>query len=64
MNKCIASQDGTCRNAYAFGLKCDGYSQNCKLKPAYDSIETAAKCAADAIRKSFGIISDKAGENE
>lgn len=59
MNKCIASQDGICRNAYAFGISCDGYSTKCKLRPAYDSLENAVRGLENALRKSFGIVSDK-----
>lgn len=38
MIKCIASKDGVCRNMYAFGIKCNGYSSRCKLKPHYDEL--------------------------
>lgn len=31
--KCIASQGGVCRNIYAIGVKCDGYSEKCRLRP-------------------------------
>lgn len=58
MNKCMASQDGVCKNACAFGLKCDGYSKKCSLKPAYDSVENACKGAIESIRKTFGIVGD------
>lgn len=64
MNKCIASQDGICRNAYAFGLRCDGYNTQCKLKPHYDNIENMFKGLADSFRRAFGITGDKAGEQE
>lgn len=39
MNKCMASEDGICRNIYAFGLKCDGHSSECKLRPHYLNFE-------------------------
>lgn len=58
MNKCMASKDGICRNVYAFGTKCNGYSSQCKLKPAYDSVEMAAKGAAESIKRAFGIKGD------
>lgn len=61
MNKCMASQDGICRNAYAFGLQCNGYSENCKLRPAYNSLENVANSIAESLRKSLGIVSDKGG---
>ena len=62
MNKCMASQDGICRNVYAFGLKCNGYSETCKLKPHYDNVENACKGVIDSIRRGFGIAGDS--ENE
>lgn len=62
MNKCIASQDGICKNAYAFGLKCDGYSTQCKLKPHYDNLENVSKGIEKSIRRIFGIAGNKAGE--
>ena len=62
MQKCMASQDGICKNAYAFGLRCDGYSTKCKLKPAYDSLGMAVKGAIQSIRRTYGIVSDKEDE--
>lgn len=59
MNKCVASQGGICRNVYAFGIRCDGYSKECKLKPAYDNLETVRNAVINSIRKKFGIVSDK-----
>lgn len=59
MNKCIASEDGICRNVYAFGIRCDGYSTKCKLKPHYDNLENVFKGISESIRKSFGIMGDK-----
>lgn len=59
MSKYLASQDGICRNAYAFGISCNGYSKECKLKPAYDSLGTTIKGLENSIRKSLGIVSDK-----
>lgn len=64
MSKCLASQDGICRNAYAFGIPCNGYSKECKLKPAYDSLGVMIKGLENSIRKSLGIVSDRAGEQE
>lgn len=57
--KCVASQGGVCRNICAIGVKCDGYSEKCRLRPQYKSIETAFKEMADSISKSFGIAGDK-----
>lgn len=59
MSKCLASQDGICKNAYAFGIPCNGYSKECKLKPAYDSLGATIKGLENSIRKSLGIVSDK-----
>lgn len=59
MSKCLASQDGICRNAYAFGLPCNGYSKECKLRPAYDNLEAVRNAVINSIRKSLGIVSDK-----
>lgn len=64
MIKCLASQNGICRNAYAFGIPCNGYSKECKLKPAYDNLETVRNAVINSIRKNFGIVSDKEGEQE
>ncbi len=56
--KCIASQDGICRNVYGFGVRCDGYSENCKLRPAYRSVENARRGVENSIRRAFGIVGD------
>lgn len=61
MYKCIASQDGICKNAYAFGLQCNGYSKECRLRPAYNSLATVANSLAKSVRESLGIVSDKGG---
>lgn len=59
MNKCVASEDGICRNIYAFGMKCDGYSSECKLRPHYSNLEKATMAVIESIRKSFGLKGDK-----
>lgn len=58
MSKCIASQDGICRNVYAFGTKCEGYSKQCKLKSEYDSIEKLVKGVMNSLKNSMGIVGD------
>mgnify|MGYP003424719510 CR=1 FL=1 len=58
MNKCIASENGICRNVYAFNIKCDGYSKECKLKPAYDTLQNTAQSVAESIIRVFGIVGD------
>ena len=57
-NKCMASQDGICRNAYAFGVRCNGYSKECKLRPHYINMENAFSGVAESIRKAYGIKGD------
>lgn len=59
MNKCIASKDGVCHNIYACGLKCDGHSSKCKLKPQYDRLNCIAEGIKVRMRKAFWIVSDK-----
>lgn len=57
--KCMASHDGICRNVYAFGVKCDGYSTRCNLRPAYNKLESVAESLENRIRNMFGIVGDK-----
>lgn len=57
--KCMASQEGICRNVHAFGVKCNGYSEKCRLRPHYNNIENACKGTIDSIRRAFGIVGDK-----
>lgn len=57
-SKCMASQDGICRNYYAFGIRCNGYSKECKLRPHYIKIENALSGVAESIRKAYGIKGD------
>lgn len=59
MSKCMASKDGVCKNVYAFGLKCDGYSTQCKLRPHYACIEKTCRNAIESIRRSYGIVGDR-----
>lgn len=58
MNKCIASEDGICRNVFGFGTKCDGYSDKCSLKPHYDNLQMIQESARDSVKKAFGIKGD------
>lgn len=62
MKKCIASKDGVCQNIYAFGLKCDGYSWECKLKPHYDNISNVYDGIVESFRRGFGIKGDKSDD--
>lgn len=50
MNKCIASQDGICRNVFGFGTKCDDYSDKCSLKPHYDAMERMSNAIYEKIK--------------
>lgn len=58
MKKCIASQEGICRNLYGFGTKCSGYSEGCKLKKHYDTMSNIIERQAELARKAFGIKGD------
>lgn len=62
MNKCLASENGECRIVYGCGVKCNGYSETCKLRPAYNSIENIARNLAKNIRKAYGIVGDQEEE--
>lgn len=59
MDKCIASEDGVCRNVFGYGTPCDGYSDKCSLKPHYDTMNRLAKGVSESIKGSFGIKGDK-----
>ena len=56
--KCCASIDGICKNAYGYGVKCRGYSEECRLREAYERIQMTEKGAAQAMRKALGIKGD------
>ena len=57
--KCMASREGICQNVYAFGVRCNGYSQDCKLRPAYLSLEKVFTGLAENVRRAYGIVGDK-----
>lgn len=59
MDKCIASENGVCRNVLGYGTPCDGYGDKCSLKPHYDTMNRLAKGASESIKRSFGIKGDK-----
>ena len=59
MKKCVASEDGICRNVWAFGTRCDGYSERCALKPHYDNLSNAVNGLANSLRKAIGVVGDK-----
>lgn len=56
--KCCASIDGVCHNRYGYGVRCNGYSEDCKLRPAYKSIQTVVEGAVKSFRNSLGIKGD------
>lgn len=56
--KCVASQEGICRNAYGYGTKCNGYSKDCKLRPHYENLSNVARKARRTLKNSFGIVGD------
>lgn len=56
--KCCASINGVCHNAYAFYVKCNGFSKECKLRPAYESMQITAQKAVKLIRNAYGIKGD------
>lgn len=58
MDKCIASENGVCRNVMGFGTPCNGYSDKCYLKPHYDTLQKIEGNARDSIKKAFGIKGD------
>lgn len=57
--KCLASQDGICRNIHAFGIKCNGYSEKCKLRPHYNTIQNTANRIENTLRNIIGIVCDQ-----
>lgn len=58
MEKCIASENGVCRNVLGYGTPCSGYSDKCSLKPHYDTMNRLAKDVSESIKGSFGIKGD------
>lgn len=60
MDKCIASENGVCRNLLGYGTPCDGYSDKCSLKPRYDAINRLIKDINESIKRTLGIKGDRA----
>ena len=56
--KCYASRDGICRNVYGNGVRCNGCSQECRLRPIYESRDKMARKLEIVIRRNFGIKGD------
>lgn len=59
MNKCIASENGVCKNIYGYGTPCNGYSDKCSLKPHYDTIERVVRNGRETVKRAFGIKGDR-----
>lgn len=57
--KCMASQDGICRNVLGYGTKCSGYSDKCALRHTYNALGNLQKSFDNAIKKTFGIVGDQ-----
>lgn len=58
-HKCMASQDGICRNVYGFGIKCNGYSEQCRLRPVHNTLENIINNATKSMRGAHGIVGDQ-----
>ena len=59
MSKCVASENGICRNVIGYGTECNGYSSKCFLKPHYDTMGRLARGIDKSIKGTFGIKGDK-----
>lgn len=59
MSKCIASENGVCRNVLGYGTPCNGHANKCSLKPHYDTMERIARGIDKGIKETFGIKGDK-----
>lgn len=57
--KCTASIDGICRNIIGNGIKCQGYSKECALRPRYETLSKAADQLEKGIKNAFGIKGDE-----
>lgn len=56
--KCPASENGVCQLVIAMGASCEGYSQQCKMRPAVENQYQLAQNAIAAVRAAFGIKGD------
>ena len=56
--KCPASEDGKCQLVVAMGASCNGYSRQCKMRPAVENQYQLAQSAIAAVRAAFGIKGD------
>lgn len=53
--KCMAEQDGICRNVLLCGTHCDGYREKCKLRPTYNSLQKTTEKVVHDLKKAFGV---------
>lgn len=58
MDKCIASENGICRNVFGYGIPCNGYSNECSLKPHYDTARRLTEGVNECIKGSLRIKGD------
>ena len=56
--KCDASHNGICQNVYGYGTKCNGYSEDCKLRPHYENVTNIARGVMSSVKNMFGIKGD------
>ena len=56
--KCAASHEGICRNVIGNGTRCNGYSKECRLRPHYETLSTAAKGLENSIKNVFVLKGD------
>lgn len=56
--KCPASENGVCQLVIAMGASCNGYSRQCKMRPAVENQYQLAQNAIAVVRAAFGIKGD------
>lgn len=56
--KCTASIDGICRNVIGNGTKCNGFSQECRLRATYERLQQIEESLESKIKNCFGIKGD------
>lgn len=64
MKKCTASQDGICRNAYAFGIRCSGYSDGCSLRRHFVRMEWYIRRIAGYAGKALALDTGSGSRKE
>ena len=56
--KCPASENGVCQLVIAMGASCNGYSQQCKMRPAVENQARLVDGMIATVRAAFGIKGD------